>query len=77
MAAVALITAIAGIDGGPARGWDAAMAADKLTVAQWSWQASGDALWVILIGAVFSNALVPWFATTQLPTGFGGLVVAA
>jgi len=140
-ATVALITALAGIEGG--RGWDAAMAAGKLAVVHWSWQASGDAVWVILLGAVFSNALVPytadqsviqrylttpderqaaraiwtnaliaipatllffmlgtaiwcfyasrpdqvpvlaapaelvpWFATTQLPTGFGGLVVA-
>lgn len=142
-AAVALVTAIAGIDGGLARGWDTAAAADKLAVVHWSWQASGDAVWVIVLGAVFSNALVPytadqsliqrylttpderqaaraiwtnaliaipatllffmlgtaiwcfyttrpdqvpvltapaelvpWFATTQLPTGFGGLVVA-
>jgi len=142
-ATVALVTALAGIDGGPARGWELAAAADKFTVAHWSWQASGDAVWVILLGAVFSNALVPytadqsviqrylttpderqaaraiwtnalvsipatllffalgtaiwcfyatrpaevpvlaapaelvpWFATTQLPTGLGGLVVA-
>lgn len=142
-AAVALGTALAGIEGGAGRGWEAAMAADKLAVVHWSWQASGDAVWVILLGAIFSNALVPytadqsviqrylttpderqaaraiwtnaliaipatllfftlgtaiwcfyatrpdevpvlaapaelvpWFATTQLPSGFGGLVIA-
>ena len=142
-ATIALVTALVGIEGGPGRGWDLAVAADKLTVAHWSWQASGDALWVILLGAIFANGLVPytadqsviqrylttpderqaaraiwtnaliaipatllffalgtalwcfyatrpadvpvlaapaelvpWFATTQLPTGLGGLVVA-
>jgi SSS family solute:Na+ symporter len=142
-AAVAIAVALAGIDGGAARAFDIAAAADKLRLVQPSWDPAGDTLWVILVGALFSNALVPyttdqsviqrylttaderqaaraiwtnalivipatllffgvgtaiycfyashpdatpllassaelvpWFATTQLPTGFGGLVVA-
>ena len=142
-AVVVLAVALAGIDGGAARAFELAAGAGKVRLVQPSWDAAGDSLWVIVVGAVFANALVPyttdqsviqrylatpderqaaravwtnaliavpatllffavgttifcfyashpaavpllassaelvpWFATTRLPTGCGGLVVA-
>jgi SSS family solute:Na+ symporter len=142
-AVVAIVVALSGIDGGAARAFDLAAEAGKLRLVQPSWSVAGDTLWVILVGALFSNGLVPyttdqsviqrylttpderqaaraiwtnaliavpatllffavgtalfcfyaahpgamplltnsaelvpWFATTRLPPGFGGLVVA-
>jgi SSS family solute:Na+ symporter len=37
-----------------------ALAADKLRLVRPGWTAGGDSLWVLMLGAVFSNALVPY-----------------
>ncbi|NBS32988.1 MAG: sodium:solute symporter [Planctomycetia bacterium] len=37
-----------------------AAAADKLRLVQPGWSPAGDSLWVLLLGAIFSNALVPY-----------------
>jgi len=55
-----LAAAVLGIEGGVAHGYDVALDAGKLTLAHMSWSSTGDALWVILLGGVFSNALVPY-----------------
>jgi len=58
-ALVAVCIAIAGIDGGMGAVMDTAAAHDKLRLADMSWDWTGPAIGVILLGALFNN-LVPY-----------------
>lgn len=59
-AILVIVTALCGVDGGPAQAMAMAAAEHKLTLAHFSWSVSGDDFWVILLGAMFANGLVPY-----------------
>ena len=58
-ALIAVVIAVFGVDGGVGAVWDSATAHDKLRLVDMSWDFTGPALGVILLGAVFNN-LVPY-----------------
>ena len=58
-AVIAIGVAIAEV-GGLTPALEIALAADKLRLVQPGWSPDGDSLWVLMLGAIFSNALVPY-----------------
>ncbi len=58
-AVIAIGVAIAEL-GGLTPAFELALSADKLRLVQSGWSPKGDSLWVLLLGAIFSNALVPY-----------------
>jgi Na+/proline symporter len=55
-----VLVIVLSLEGGLSEMFQLAAEHDKLRVARLSWSWTGDALWVVVLGALFSNSLVPY-----------------